>query len=244
MKPLRPENVGRVLLILLVLLVAALLLPLSAPSAQGAQVTYLEGTAQVRAAGQIHWRALRLGDRVGQGDALRTGSAARLEVTLSPRRQIRIGPASLLLLETLREQGGLDARLRLQAGRFWASLRRGLSRQEKERFAIATPASTIGVKGTRFGVDFDQKTETMQVAVVEGQVAVDGAPREIEAPRQVPGPREIAPPREISREQWSRLVSQGKKLVVRAGDAPRVADLMPEDRQDPWMRFNLERDQL
>ena len=224
------------------LLVGWLVMPPA--SLQAAQVTWLEGSAQVRRAGESDWSRLAVGDVVREMDAVRTGSAGRVEITFSPRRQARLGPASQVVLHRLRGQGPFNAGLDLVFGRLWASLRAGLNEGRGERFSITTPTSTVGVKGTRFGVDFDPLSQAGRVAVIDGQVAVASRPRELGPPRQVPGPREIAPPQEVTREQWTRLVSGGEKLILRPGEVPQVSPLSQAERDEPWVRWNLQRDQL
>lgn len=224
----------------------ALLLSLVLPPmmAEAAEVTYLVNPAQVKRKGESDWRFLNLGDKVFEGDAVRTGTGARLELSITPKRQFRIGQATEILLENLNEsrpETGFSARIKLLLGRFWGSLRKPLADRAGERFDLATETATIGVKGTTFGVDYDKKSKETAVAVVTGLVGAQ--PPELPGARtEIAGPREVAPPRPISREAWTRLVKADQKLIIRPGEVPETAPLTDEDKKDPWVAFNIARD--
>lgn len=216
---------------------------LAAPAARAAgTVTYLEPPVQVRRADTGAWVRLNPGDEVRGGDAIRTGRGGRVEITVGPRRVFRVGQVSEVELPSLSEPdtGGLRARLRLLGGRLWSSLVAPLQAQEEVR--VDTTTATIGVKGTRFGVDHERERETSTVQVVEGTVEARPPAEETDEPTEVPGPREVAPPQEISEDQWMLLVQQDQKLVVRPGEAPQLGPMTPEDRADPWVQFNEGRD--
>jgi hypothetical protein len=239
MFPCRPARSRFFLLLALALLTAPL-------AAQAAKVTYLVKPAQLMRGDAKAWIALNLGDEVREGDSVRTGIGARVELSITSKRQFRIGQATEILLEGLEEkapQQGLQAKVKLLLGRFWGSLRSPLKETFGEQVQVSTATATIGVKGTTFGVDFDKKDKTTQVAVVTGKVAVQPPPVEVGPPTEVAGPREIAPPQEVSREEWTRLVAADQKLIVRPGEVPKTEPLTDEDKKDEWIAFNIARDQ-
>ena len=224
----------------------AVVLAFAAPSlAEAAKVTLLVKPAQVKRKGSAKWVFLNMGDEVREGDSVRTGGGARVELSVTPTRQFRIGQATEILLEGLdesRPQTKFTARIKLFLGRFWGSLRKPLAAHSGERFLVATNTATIGVKGTTFGVDYDKNRKETAVAVVTGVVAAQPPPVEAGPPTEVEGPREIAPPQEISREAWTRLVAADQKLIIRPGEIPRTEPLTDEDKRDPWIAFNIARD--
>ena len=222
-----------------------LLLPALAPQeAKAAKVTYLDKPAQLKHKGSEKWVFLNLGDQVIEGDAVRTGIGGRVELSITTTRRFRIGQATEILLEDLDESRpakNLSAKIRLYLGRFWGSLRKPLSNIAGERFDVATATATIGVKGTTFGVDYHKERKETAVAVVTGVVAAQ-PPVQEGPPREIEGPREIAPPQEISRAAWTRLVAANQKLIIRPGEIPETAPLTDEDKKDPWLAFNIARD--
>ncbi len=215
---------------------------LGASAAWGAEVTYLRPPAQVKRRGTTQWSRLEMGHQVRAGDRVRTGMGGRVELTISAKRQFRIAQATEIELQRLTEKPGrMRARNNLVLGRFWGSLRRPLARKGKEQFSVVTSTATIGVKGTTFGVDFE-KDRTARVAVLTGQVTVQPPPPPPGPPKQVEGPREIAPPQQVGRADWSRLVSQDQKLIIRPGEKPETQPFTEADKQDPWVAFNIARD--
>ncbi|MCZ6556212.1 MAG: FecR family protein [SAR324 cluster bacterium] len=228
-------------------LIAMLFLVLIPAVAGAAKVTYLIKPAQVKHADSRKWEFLNLGDQVHQGDSVRTGSGGRVELSITPKRQFRIGQATEILLEHLDEAApaiGLKARVKLLLGRFWGSLRKPLSRGGAERVSIVTTTAVIGVKGTTFGVDHDKKRKATVVSVVSGLIEAMPPPVETGPPKQIEGPREIAPPQEVSREEWTQLVAADQKLIIRPGEIPTTQPLTDADKKDEWIAFNIARDNL
>lgn len=225
------------------LLVALLVTPALLAAAE---VTYLVRPVEIKREGSDRWEVLNLGDEVRAGDTIRTGFGARVEVTISKKRVFRIGQVTEIELPELRddEKSGIRAKFNLLLGRFWAGLIRPIRDLERERFEVATATAVVGVKGTQFGVDYDKVTKESQVLVIDGQVAVAPPPEEVRAPVEIAGPREVAPPQEISRAKWLVLVSRDQKVIIRPDEVPQVEPLTDEDKADPWVVFNLERDQI
>ena len=223
-----------------VLMAASMLLP---SLAAAAKVTYLKRPAEIKRKGAREWSVLRLGFSVKGGDSIRTGFGGRVEVKVGSRRVFRVGAVTELEIPQLEEsqKGGLRALFRLTFGRFWGGLIRPLKKLRGDQFQVSTATATLGVKGTQFGVDYDRKTKVSQVLVWEGEVAAvppgdEDRLVEVEAPREIPGPQEI------TEEEWLLLVRSNQKVVFRPGETPRVEPITDQDREDEWVRFNLERD--
>lgn len=208
-----------------------------------AEVTFLARPVEVKRRGTQEWQVLKLGDQVNAGDAIRTGFGGRVEITISNKRVFRVGEATEIELPQLidSEKKGIKAKFKLLLGRFWAGLIRPMRDQERERFEVSTPTATIGVKGTQFGVDYDKKRDASQVLVIDGTVAAVPPGQEVPVV-EIAGPREVAPPQEISLDEWMLLVSRDQKLIIRPGEIPQVEPLTPEDKEDEWVKFNIERD--
>ncbi len=224
----------------------AALLVMTPLAAEAAKVTYLVKPAQVKRQGATRWLSLNMGDSVREGDSVRTGIGARVELSITKKRQFRIGQATEIVLEGLEEKNpsqGLRASVKLLLGRFWGSIRAPLQGTFNERVRVSTATATIGVKGTTFGVDYDKSDKSTRVAVVTGQVGVVPPGKEFRPPTQIAGPREIAPPQQVSRDEWTRLVAADQKLIIRPGEPPRTEPLTDEDKKDEWMAFNIARDQ-
>jgi len=81
-------------------LAAAVLLGAPAAAfADAGQITFVDGKAFRQAGGKGDKAALAQDGTVQQGDVLTTGARSRLEVTLSDKSVLRLGPSSELVIE-------------------------------------------------------------------------------------------------------------------------------------------------
>ncbi|MBI4083854.1 MAG: FecR domain-containing protein [Candidatus Lambdaproteobacteria bacterium] len=243
----RRTTIGRALparLVAVATLLAALAMLWLSAEVHAAEVGYLVPPAQIKRKGTEVWQTLKLGDQVNEGDTLRTGMGARVEIRLKDLRVFRIGQATEVEMTGLQDDRGLRAKFGLILGQFWGSLVKPLARATGEKFEVQTASATIGIKGTSFGVVFDKATGGVDVSVLTGEIVAVPPGKEIGPPTEVPGPREIAPPQEVSRDQWEVIVTRDQRLIIRPGEAPRTVPLTAEDKQDPWVAFNIERDRL
>lgn len=82
-------------------------------SARAGGINYVAGDARVRSAGQTAWRALDTSHDLSSGDAVKTGTAGRLEVLLNPGSYMRAGEhTEFEMINTSLE----DLRLKLTRG--------------------------------------------------------------------------------------------------------------------------------
>ena len=237
-------TVRTVLLGAAALLAVACLLPDSPAHAAGtAVVTDLVKPAQVLRRGAKEWTFLNLTAEVHEGDHVRTGSGARVELTLSDGRVVRVGQRSEIEIPRLNNgENLLNIKIGLLAGRLWGNLLRKLRLEHGEFLAVTTPTATMGIKGTQFGVDNDLERELVQVTVLQGVVAALPPGSDPGAPKEIAGPREVAPPQEITREAWEVLVGAQQKLILRPGRKPVLEAVQKQDLEDPWINYNLARD--
>jgi ferric-dicitrate binding protein FerR (iron transport regulator) len=224
-----------------VLLAALLGLFAGARAAQASEVTYLDHPAQIKRKGAVEWVRLNMGDKVAEGDAIRTGAGGRVEVLIEPKRVFRIGQATEIELPSFTQKGGMKTQVNVLLGRMWANIGTPLKEVAGEQFRVATKTATIGVKGTRFGVDYDKKENSSQVSVLDGVVAAV-PPEQVAGVKEIEGPREIAPPQEVSQAAWQVLVGRDQKVIIRPGEVPKVVPLTDEDKADEWIAFNNQRD--
>jgi hypothetical protein len=223
--------------------VAVLLLAVLASPALAAKVTLLQRPVEVKHAGQTKWQPLNVGDEVSEGDSVRTGHGGRVEITIADKRVFRVGEASEVTLDKLTlKDGDMDGKVRVLLGRLWSAILVPLKESRGEQYIIETPTATMGIKGTRFGVDFDGKTKALATTVLEGKVVVNPAKEPAAPPTEVAGPRQVAPPQQITRQEWVLLVSANQKLIFVPGQDPKVVPITDEDRQDEWVKFNDARD--
>ena len=216
----------------------------------------MQAPLQIQRAGKTSWQNISVATasrvQLADGDMLRTGRGGWAEIRLGKKRVLRLGELTKASLheglgdspKTAPRQrpGELRLALRLAAGKVWFAIGRKLN-PRREQLMIRTPTAVIGVKGTRFGVDHETALNVSKVKVLEGQVgATSPAAGFAEKPTAILAPQEVAPPAEVSQAQWVQAVLADQVLEVDATGMPQVRSLTPEEKKDPWLEFNQQRD--
>jgi hypothetical protein len=234
------------------LMAAGLLaLPLVA-SAEAGQVTYLDGKAFRQVGGKGDKVPLTKDAHVEQGDVLSTAHRGRLEVTLSDKSVLRLGPESELIIEDAEIKD--DARkvdTKLVLGNVWAKVSTALGGDNK--FEVTTDRAVAGVRGTVFRVDA-KKDKAVVVSVMSGAVAVAGnhlAQMEHDSSAAANDPKtgkpkhtQVAGPSQVSLKEWEKLVGAQMKISIAADGTPGEPTKFAEadECKDEWTRWNKERD--
>jgi len=220
-----------------------------------AEVTHLQGKAEVLAKGETAWKSLRVGSFLSLEDEGRTGDQSRIEIRLPDRSILRFDQKTTFKMRNLlfdSQDGSREMKVEVPVGKTWANVRKAFG--SKRTFEIASANAVAGVRDTiwRMNVETDQST---LIRVYEGTVEVyspfvkpDYKPEEtgFKAPREVRGPQEVPRPyQEVTKEQWEQIVlTQMMQVVIPAvgkPDAP-TSFTPEEDQQEEWVRWNQQRD--
>jgi hypothetical protein len=227
----------------------------TAGNAKQAEVTHLQGRAEVLPKGETAWKPLRVGSLLSMEDEGRTGEQSRIEIRLPDRSILRFDQKTTFKMKNLlfdSQDGSREIQVEIPVGKAWANVRKAFG--PKKVFEVASANAVAGVRDTvwRMNVANDQST---LIRVYEGTVEVyspfvkpDYKPEEggFKEPREVRGPQEVPRPyQEVTKEQWEQIVlTQMMQVVVPAvgkPDAP--TSFQPEeDQRDEWVRWNQQRD--
>ena len=134
-------------------------------------VVTLVGDAQWQRAGEVI--SLRRGDSVVAGDRVTTGMDARLVLRMNEGSVITLGADSQVVFNDWQYQQGSEnnhARMELVEGvfRFVTGL---ITQQPQPDLQVATPAGTIGIRGTDFWGGYLQ-ADVLDVILLEGEHAL------------------------------------------------------------------------
>lgn len=222
---------------------------------QQAEVTHLQGRAEVLAKGETAWKPLRVGSTLSMEDEGRTAEKSRVEIRLPDRSIMRFDQKTTFKMKNLlfdAQDGSREIQIQVPVGKTWANVRKAFG--PKKVFEVASANAVAGVRDTvwRMNVATDQST---LIRVYEGTVEVyspfvkpDYKPEEggFKAPREVRGPQEVPRPyQEVTREQWEQIVlTQMMQVVIPAAGKPDApTPFQPEeDQRDEWVRWNQQRD--
>lgn len=221
--------------------------PPSTPAVStGAEITALEGQADlIDASGQVR-QVLKKGDTLAAGNRLRTGKRSRLEIQLPDASFLRFGEETTFQLTSAMLDSGQqrDVSVRMGAGKVWANVSRLFSK--RGRFAISTKTAVAGVRGTTYRMNVNPDQSAV-VKVYEGEVLVKrrteaaetAAPvKPLEAPKPIPGPRPV------SMEEWVYLVRSLQQINIRPdGTATKPFRFDIRADENDWVRWNRARDE-
>ncbi|MEN8205014.1 MAG: FecR domain-containing protein [Pseudomonadota bacterium] len=128
-----------------------------------ARTLSVQGSFEVRYAGQSNWQAAKLNDRFCTGDALRTGQDSRVALMLLPETVIRLDQLSSMVF----------TRPDTDASPSWLELLKGAAHfisRDPRALQIITPFANAAIEGTEFLVQVDE--QQTGVTVYEGKVLV------------------------------------------------------------------------
>jgi hypothetical protein len=135
----------------------------SAEGRDPATISGIEGKVETRTASSPSWRHAALQSRLNPGDAIKTGSGSRAEITYADGSITRIAPTTTLRL-TQKAEG---SRIKVVLGSIWLKMTKGRS------LKVETPTATATIVGTEFLVDALDDGRS-HVSVLEGAVSVEG----------------------------------------------------------------------
>ncbi len=213
-------------------------------------VTYVEGTATLRAAEAEATRALTANTIVSPGDIIETGAHGRVEIIINRESVVRMRENTRLHIDRFRDLAAEEGKtsLTFPGGALWTKVKR--FSDKLSRFQLELPTAIAGVHGTVYEtrVAPDQSAE---VKVFSGEVAVSGG-RNDEAVNpgnadangraETAGPAEVAGPHEVSIEEWTQIVRSMQRIRIDPTGAAAEPETFQRAPDDDWERWNEERD--
>lgn len=213
-----------------------------------ALVSLLTGSAEVLENGK--WAALRANDALNEGDQVRTGKGARLELALPDGSRVRFAGDSEF--RVVRMEGGgpsapRDVKVHVALGRAWSNVARLAGM--RGGFEQSCDRAVAGVRGTVYRMDVDQDTSAL-VRVYDGEVEVKGGGEKAAAPKspigpptKVSGPKPVPGPHKVTMEEWTVIIKAMQQVRIGADGAPeKPRDFTAAEDRDEWVDWNRARD--
>ncbi len=226
-------------------------LPSGAQAADTIQVSLILGKAEVLkwapkhydGEGQIKakapWKPLKKGVQLSMGDAVRTASGGKIELTSPDGSKVRLSQKSQLVIEkaTFQKGGRRQLGFRIWAGQLWAKVAKKLGKGSS--FEVRTHNAVAGVRGTTFAVLAQQDLS----AVVKVYAGTVGVKKHSDAYRKR-GRTQVAGPKRIDRQQWEEIIaSQMKQVKISAlGDISPAEDFEDHGEAAQWAQWNQQLD--
>ena len=219
-----------------------------------ARVTLIDGSAEIMIAGTNTWEALEVGDRLSDGDQIKTGPESRIELVLPDDSRLRFADNTrfkIKKLDVCPEEQKRDVKIDVVLGRTWANVSKSLG--ITSNFELSSENAVAGVRGTVYRMNvYDDKSAL--VRVYDGKVAVSGGetPKAAERqqqiytkPHKIEGPKPIPGPVKVTMEEWVYIIKSMQQIRIRAdGVAEEPRDFTEEEDKNDWVDWNKERDAL
>ena len=150
-----------IILVLLVMPAAAAKNSLSAAQRQNndpiGKVTLPLGKVTIQPAGSEDWDRAKVNQAVFVREKVKTLEKSRCEITLEPKKLLRIGEQSRIILVGPAAEGA--NMFNIEAGRAWFNM----SSKKKQNMRVRTPTAVAAIRGTVFRIDCDVNHSTFSV---------------------------------------------------------------------------------
>jgi len=165
-----------------------------------ARVVSVQGTVQVKRAGETHWQAVKLNEPYCPGDVIQVQKNSRADVALANQPVLRLDQNTVITLGGLKDERTSLVSLAKGAAHFFSRITRGLE--------VQTAFVNAGVEGTEFFIRVEE--DKVSLSVFEGKVlasnaagslAVTGGQSAVAEAGKAPVPRVVVRPRDAV--QWA-----------------------------------------
>jgi len=165
-----------------------------------ARVVSVQGTVQVKRAGETHWQAVKLNEPYCPGDVIQVQKNSRADVALANQPVLRLDQNTVITLGGLKDERTSLVSLAKGAAHFFSRITRGLE--------VQTAFVNAVVEGTEFFIRVEE--DKVSLSVFEGKVlasnaagslAVTGGQSAVAEAGKAPVPRVVVRPRDAV--QWA-----------------------------------------
>ena len=252
--------------VLLPALVALILLAVGSPGfaqepeivemeGQKAEVTLIEGSAELSRKETDLKQPLTRGDALLHGDRVATGEQARLELAMPDGSFLRFAQKTNFELTSVdydEQTKQRDIKVHAAMGKTWAKVSDLVG--GGGRFQVSAQNAVAGIRGTTYRMNVNSDTSVV-VKVYEGTVQVSSPPEttekpggisqpsRVEGPQPVSGPHPVAGPHPVTMQEWTYIVRAMQQIVVYPdGTVSKPFRFDAEVDMDDWVRWNHTRD--
>jgi hypothetical protein len=220
-----------------------------------AEVTLIEGIAELSRKEADPNQPLNQGDLLIDGDRVSTGERARLELAMPDGSFLRFAQKTkfeLISVDYDEQIKQRDIEVHAALGKTWAKVSNLIG--GGGRFQVASQHAVVGIRGTTYRMNVNSDTSVV-VKVYEGAVEVSSPPKtaekpgaaskpsRVEGPHPVSGPHPVAGPRPVTMQEWTYIVRAMQQIVIYPdGTVSKPFRFDPAVDMDDWVRWNQNRD--
>lgn len=177
------------------------------------------------------WKTLKVNDPIKPGDRIKTGNGSKVDF-LFKETEIRLQPNTDF---TLKEWDGkkLTSHAHVESGASWFRVK-GF---QSGSFNVSTPTTTAGVRGTAFGVFYEEKEKKGYTCVCEGTVNINGTDF-----TKGTGGAKTQGATELEKNEYKDIITKDGatvKLKERLKTMPMLAKCLPCHKPIGWTAENV-----
>lgn len=216
------------------------------------RVSLIKGPVFLLTRGSFEWVPLVEGALLKEGDRVRTGRDARLEILLPDSTILRFADQThfhVALFDVLAQSEQGNVKIKLVLGRIWANVRKKLGIASS--FEVSSEHAIAGVRGTIYRMNVYDDTSVLvrtydgEVYVKEGEGRIEEPAPSTGPPTRIAGPSRIPGPRKVSMEEWLYIIKSMQQIVVNADGTPGVPRAFDEaEDRNEWVDWNKKRDNI
>jgi hypothetical protein len=199
------------------------------------EVLCCEGSAEIMSSGSDEWIPLAGDAKIGVGDEVMTKDDGMVDIGLPDGSILKIGPKSHVAIKEMGmvEVTGLSVnKFELILGKIRAVVMPLVN--VDSRFIIETENSTVGVRGTDFGVSYDPEKDMTELMCLDGEVDIVAKGMVMRGMK----------PRIIAKGLKAKRIKPGKTMSIITGVAPGRPKMMSDKKRELFfgpMDFKNER---
>lgn len=204
---------------------------------RSAVATIVEGKAILTLKGSGDTLDLKKGDFISEGDKVRTGAGARVEIRLADKSLVRFDENTTFVLESAKvEEKKRKISIKLVLGKAWANVT-GLFGKKKGGFALSSKTVVAGVRGTVYRMNVEKDYASV-IKVYSGEVGV-GKTKEKKKPTRLFAPVPVKGPHAVSMKEWVFIVKSMQKIVVSSdGRINKPTSFSENEDKSKWVKWN------
>ena len=212
-------------------------------------ITYLAGDVEIRRRGTTDWQPARINQELSEGDRIRVNENSMAELITEKNSVIRLSANSMLEITKLEkdtERKIESSKFALSLGRLWNKVKKLLSPESE--YTVSTPIALSGICGTVYSIDILPNSDT-RFRTYSGSINVwnpcQRPTGDMMPPKKVSGPVPVPGPHPVGRKEWASIILQKHQelVVTKQGPSKKEAFDPSADKDDTWIKWNVERDQ-
>ncbi len=212
-------------------------------------ITYIAGDVEILRQGTSDWQPAKMNEELSEGDRIKVKKNSMAELITEKNSVIRLSENSAFEITKLEKdpvKKTETSKFALSLGRLWNKARKLLS--PRSEYTVSTPTAISGIRGTVYSIDILANSDT-RFKTYSGSIDVwnpcERPTGNMMPPKKVSGPVPVAGPHPVGMKEWTSIILTKHQQIVVTKQGPLKKEAFDplKDRDNAWVKWNVERDQ-